>query len=115
MTVFVTEVLGMCLQQQVVFLPLAVMRSFVGGLLAYLSEFCWWFVGLCECVFVSDLLAYGRVHFVGSLSPGNLAGWVEHRTILRSMVICSTVMTGSYTCMQSYCLSCSLHIKVPEW
>lgn len=58
--------------------------------------------------FVSDLLAYGHVHFVGSLSPGNLAGWVERRTILRSMVICNTVMTGSCTCMQLYCLSCSL-------
>jgi hypothetical protein len=24
---------------------------------------------------VGDLLAYRRAHFVGSLSPGNLAGW----------------------------------------
>jgi hypothetical protein len=120
MTVFVMEVLGICLQQQVVFLPLAVMRD-----LAYLSEFCWWFVGLCEwgllvicwpmwVSFAGDLLASRHVHFVGSLCPGNPAGWVEHRTILCSMMICSTVMTGSCTCIQSYSLSCSLHIKVPE-
>jgi hypothetical protein len=88
--------------------------SSVGGLLAYLSEFCWWFVGVCEWVLLVICWPIGMLILL-AVSTGNAAGWVEHRTILRSMVICNTVMTGSCTCMQSYCLSCSLLIKVPEW
>jgi len=123
MTAFVTEVLRICLQQQVVFLSLAVMREwFVGVSEWVMLVICWpiWVSFVDDCwpiwvSFVDDLLAYRHVHFVGSLSPGNPSGWVQHRTIPRSMVIYNTVMTGLCMCMQSYCPSCSLHIKVPEW
>jgi hypothetical protein len=112
MTAFVMEVLGICLQQQVVFLSLAVMREWFVGV----SE--WVMLAICWPIwvsFVDDLLAYKHVHFVGSLSPGSPAGWVQHRTVPCSMMIYNTVMTGLCMCMQSYCPSCSLHIKVPEW
>jgi hypothetical protein len=95
----------------------------------YLRKFFWWFVGLPEWVmlvicwptwasFVVDLLAYRHVQFAGNRTPGNPAGWVEYQTILFSMAICNTVMTGSCTCVRSYCPSCTLLIKVPwhlEW
>jgi len=71
--------------------------SFVGDLLAYLSEFCWWFVGL-SVSHVGDLLAYlSEFHwwFVG-LSEWVLLVicWPISMFILLAVLVLATQLGG---------------------